>query len=113
MEGKLYPKYRCSPIVSENTKAVHTLNNFQQGADGGGPSKCDNQYDSDDTPIVALSTGWYGKGKRCIIDIVTSVNGWSVRAKVVDECDSTMRCNGDYDYQPPRNNNIVDASKAV
>ncbi|KAF9661753.1 hypothetical protein SADUNF_Sadunf19G0101300 [Salix dunnii] len=32
---------------------------------------------------------------------------------VVDECDSTMGCDADHDYQPPCPNNIVDASKAV
>ncbi|KAF2318858.1 hypothetical protein GH714_011190 [Hevea brasiliensis] len=37
----------------------------------------------------------------------------SVKAKVVDECDSTMGCDADHDYQPPCANNIVDASKAV
>ncbi|RVW30612.1 putative ripening-related protein 1 [Vitis vinifera] len=41
---------------------------------------------SDDTPVVALSTGM---------------------------CDSTMGCDEDHDYQPPCPNNIVDASKAV
>ncbi|TYH19205.1 hypothetical protein ES288_A05G334700v1 [Gossypium darwinii] len=35
------------------------------------------------------------------------------QAKVVDECDSTMGCDSDHDYQPPCPNNIVDASKAV
>ncbi|XP_057496712.1 uncharacterized protein LOC130781525 [Actinidia eriantha] len=113
VEGKLYPVYRCSPIVSGNTKAVLTLNSFQAGGDGGGPSECDNQYHSDDTPVVALSTGWYNKGRRCLNDIIISANGRSVRAKVVDECDSTMGCDRDHDYQPPCNNNIVDASKAV
>ena len=29
------------------------------------------------------------------------------------ECDSTMGCDSDHDYQPPCENNIVDASKAV
>jgi hypothetical protein len=36
-----------------------------------------------------------------------------VVAMVVDECDSTMGCDQDHDYQPPCRNNIVDASKAV
>ncbi|KAI3743833.1 hypothetical protein L1987_56900 [Smallanthus sonchifolius] len=35
------------------------------------------------------------------------------KAMVVDECDSTMGCDADHDYQPPCPNNIVDASKAV
>ncbi|KAK4738762.1 hypothetical protein R3W88_002459 [Solanum pinnatisectum] len=87
-QGKMYTTYKCSPPVTGNTKAVLTLNSFQKGGDGGGPSECDNQYHSDDTPVVAISTG--------------CANGRSVKAKVVDECDS-----------PPCPNNIVDASKAV
>ncbi|KAL4591172.1 hypothetical protein LXL04_004123 [Taraxacum kok-saghyz] len=81
--------------------------------DGGGPSECDNQYHDDDTPVVALSTGWYKGGDRCHKYITINGNGRSVKAMVVDECDSTMGCDGDHDYQPPCPNNIVDASKAV
>ena len=39
--------------------------------------------------------------------------GRALELKVVDECDSTKGCDGDHDYQPPCNNNIVDASKAI
>ncbi|KAF5822308.1 putative RlpA-like domain superfamily, kiwellin [Helianthus annuus] len=62
---KLYSTYRCSPPVSANTSATLTINSFQKGGDGGAPSKCDNQYHSDDNPVVALSTGWYKNGERC------------------------------------------------
>lgn len=86
---------------------------FRKGKDGGGPSKCDNQYHSDDKPIVALSTGWFNNKSRCHNNITISANGRSVVAVVVDECDSTMGCDEDHDYQPPCYNNIVDASKAV
>ncbi|KAL7238882.1 hypothetical protein ACSBR2_004892 [Camellia fascicularis] len=113
VQGKLYPIYRCSPSVSGQTKAVLTLNSFQDGGDGGGPSECDKKYHPDDTPVVALSTGWYNRGSRCHNYITISANGRSVKAMVVDECDSTMGCDGDHDYQPPCANNIVDASKAV
>ncbi|KAM7472190.1 hypothetical protein LguiA_010373 [Lonicera macranthoides] len=113
VQGKLYTTYKCSPSVSSNTKATLTLNSFQKGGDGGGPSECDNQYHSDDTPVVALSTGWYKGGGRCHNHIIISANGRSVKAMVVDECDSTMGCDEDHDYQPPCPNNIVDASKAV
>ncbi|KAK1428185.1 hypothetical protein QVD17_17014 [Tagetes erecta] len=75
--------------------------------------ECDNQYHSDDTPVVALSTGWYKGGDRCHKHITINGNGRSVKAVVVDECDSTMGCDADHDYQPPCPNNIVDASKAV
>ncbi|KAK2996291.1 hypothetical protein RJ639_026112 [Escallonia herrerae] len=113
VQGKSYTTYECSPSVSSNTKATLTLNSFQKGGDGGGPSECDNQYHSDDRPVVALSTGWYSGGGRCHNNIIISANGRSVRATVVDECDSTMGCDEDHDYQPPCRNNIVDASKAV
>ncbi|KAL0397891.1 UNVERIFIED_CONTAM: Kiwellin-1 [Sesamum calycinum] len=88
--GKLYTTYKCSPAVSGTTKAVLTINSFEKGGDGGGPSECDNKYHSDNTPVVALSTGWYNGGSRCLKNIIINANGRSVTAKVVDECDSTM-----------------------
>ncbi|CBI36323.3 unnamed protein product, partial [Vitis vinifera] len=109
----LYTTYKCSPTVSSHTKAYLTLNGFEKDEDGGAPSECDNQYHSDDTPVVALSTGWYNKGSRCLNNITITANGRSVVAMVVDECDSTMGCDSDHDYQPPCANNIVDASRAV
>ncbi|OMP07697.1 Barwin-related endoglucanase [Corchorus olitorius] len=112
-EGKLYDIYKCSPLVSDHTKAILTLNGFGQGDDGGGPSECDNKYHNDTELIVALSTGWFNKKKRCHMYINIHGNGMSVKAKVVDECDSTMGCDEDHDYQPPCDNNIVDASQAV
>lgn len=113
VKGKLYRTYRCSPSVSSHTKATLTLNSFQKGGDGGGPSECDNKYHPDKTPVVALSTGWFNNKKRCKNFITIHGNGKSVRAMVVDECDSTMGCDSEHDYQPPCKNNIVDASKAV
>ncbi|OWM77160.1 hypothetical protein CDL15_Pgr017694 [Punica granatum] len=112
-EGKMYPVYKCSPTVSGNTKATLTINSFEKGKDGGGPSECDNQYHSDDVPIVALSTRWFNHRSRCHRNITINGNGRSVSAMVVDECDSTMGCDDDHDYQPPCANNIVDASRAV
>ncbi|KAL8111328.1 kiwellin-1-like [Apium graveolens] len=113
VKGKLYNKYKCSPSVSSHTKATLTLNSFQKGGDGGGPSECDGKYHSDHTPVVALSTGWFNNRKRCKNFIAIHGNGKSVKAMVVDECDSTMGCDSEHDYQPPCKNNIVDASKAV
>ncbi|KAL1822978.1 hypothetical protein DCAR_0310822 [Daucus carota subsp. sativus] len=113
VRGKLYPTYTCSPRVTGHTKATLTLNSFQKGGDGGGPSECDNHYHDDDTPVVALSTGWYNGGSRCLNKITIRANGRSVEAMVVDECDSTMGCDEEHDYQPPCPHNIVDASKAV
>lgn len=113
VQGKLYPTYKCSSRVTDTTRAKLTLNSFQRGGDGGGPSECDNHYHDDHTPVVALSTGWYNRGSRCHNKITVSANGRSVEAMVVDECDSTMGCDNEHDYQPPCANNIVDASKAV
>ncbi|BFG21955.1 hypothetical protein CerSpe_082290 [Prunus speciosa] len=112
-KGKIYTTYKCSPQVSSHTKAVLTLNSFEKGGDGGGPSECDKKYHSDDRPIVALSTGWFNRKSRCLNNITISANGRSVVAMVVDECDSTMGCDEVHDYQPPCADNIVDASRAV
>ncbi|KAK6935381.1 hypothetical protein RJ641_035536 [Dillenia turbinata] len=112
-EGKLYTTYKCSPPVSKRTKATLTLNGFEKGGDGGAPAECDNRYHSDNTLVVALSTGWFNKKKRCHHNITIYGNGRKVDAMVVDECDSTMGCDAPHDYQPPCDNNIVDASEAV
>ncbi|XWS77057.1 hypothetical protein CRYUN_Cryun01aG0229800 [Craigia yunnanensis] len=112
-DGKWYTTYKSSPPVSSHAKATLTLNSFEPGGDSGAPSECDNQYHSDDEPVVTLSSGWFNHKKRCLKYINILGNGESVRAKVVDKCDSTMGCDSDYDYQPPCDNNIVDASKAV
>ncbi|KAJ8448161.1 hypothetical protein Cgig2_031885 [Carnegiea gigantea] len=111
--GESYTTYKCSPRVRRRTKAILTLNSFEQGGDGGGPSECDGRFHSDDTLIVALSTGWYNRGSRCGRKIVIRGNGRTAKAKVVDECDSLHGCDPVHDYQPPCQNNIVDASKAV
>lgn len=113
--GKEYPQYKCSPAVTGSTAATLTLNGFQKNEDGGGPSECDGQYHNDSELVVALSTGWYAGGSRCLnyIQITNPDNGRSVRAKVVDECDSMNGCDADHDYQPPCNNNVVDASPGV
>ncbi|KAG9448085.1 hypothetical protein H6P81_014213 [Aristolochia fimbriata] len=113
-EGKYYSTYKCSPPVSGGrTKAVLTLNSFQKGGDGGGPSYCDGKYHSNNTPVVALSTGWFNNKKRCHHNITIIGNGHRVKAMVVDECDSTKGCDEEHDYQPPCAYNHVDASKAV
>ncbi|KAJ0622983.1 putative RlpA-like domain superfamily, kiwellin [Helianthus annuus] len=86
---------------------------FSEGGDGGAPSKCDNQYHSDDNPVVALSTGWYKNGERCRNFIRIHANDRSIKAMVVDECDSSVGCDKHHDYLPPCQNNLVVASKAV
>ncbi|OIT21763.1 putative ripening-related protein 2 [Nicotiana attenuata] len=87
--------------------AVLTINSLQKG--GGKSSKCDNKYHSDNTPVVALSTGWFNGEKRCMKNITIYGNGREADAMVVDDCDSTMGCDNHHDCD----NNIVDASKAV
>ncbi|KAJ9556100.1 hypothetical protein OSB04_010714 [Centaurea solstitialis] len=86
-----------------NMKATMTINGFQEGESGGGPAECDGKYHSDNTLIVALSSQWYNHGKRCFKSINIHYKDKSVKATVVDECDSSRGCK----------NNIVDASKAV
>ncbi|KAJ1418030.1 RlpA-like domain superfamily [Sesbania bispinosa] len=75
-------------VTVHGTKAVLTLNSFEKGGDGGGPSECDGKFHSDNTLIVALSTRWYNHGKRCHHKINIFGNGRRVSAVVVDECDS-------------------------
>ncbi|KAL5721156.1 hypothetical protein ACHQM5_013750 [Ranunculus cassubicifolius] len=87
----------------EGTKAILTINSFERGGEGGGPSECDGQYHDNDTLVVALSTRWFDHKSRCFKNIQINYNGRSVLAKVVDECDSTRGCRND----------IVDASKGV
>ncbi|KAH1064285.1 hypothetical protein J1N35_029272 [Gossypium stocksii] len=106
IKGKTPPLGQCNQENDSDcckdgkcqTKATLMLNSFERDGDSGAPSECDNQYHSNDDPMVAFSIG---------------CNGKYVRAKVVDECDSTMGCDSDHDYQTPYPNNIVDASKAI
>ncbi|KAK2998581.1 hypothetical protein RJ639_023105 [Escallonia herrerae] len=93
-----YTTYKCSPPVTGHTKVTLTINNFEKGGDGGRPSECDNQFHSDDTPAVALSTGWFDNRSRCLNYITIHGNGRSVKAQVVDECDSIMGCDNVHDY---------------
>ncbi|KAI4371543.1 hypothetical protein MLD38_019765 [Melastoma candidum] len=111
--GESYDTYKCSPPVSKRTKATLTINGFEKGEDGGGPSECDNKYHSNDIPVVALSTGWFSGRKRCMKNITVYGNGRKVNAMVVDECDSEQGCDAPHAFQPPCPNNIVDASEAV
>ena len=113
VQGKNYTTYKCSPLVSRRTKATLTINSFEKGGDGGGPSACDNKFHSNNIPVVALSTGWFNNKQRCLNNITIYANRRKVNAMVIDECDSTQGCDAEHDFQPPCKNNIVDASKAV
>ncbi|KAG8371304.1 hypothetical protein BUALT_Bualt13G0073800 [Buddleja alternifolia] len=113
-DGKSYSEYSCSPPETSSTPAKLTLNGFSEGGNGGGPSKCDEKYHSNSESVVALSTGWYAGGSRCLKTIhITAQNGRSTMAKVVGECDSNLGCDAEHVYQPPCGNNIVDGSDAV
>ncbi|KAF8692941.1 hypothetical protein HU200_039303 [Digitaria exilis] len=105
--GHFYLTYRCSPEVTKHTKAIMTLNDFSEGGDGGDPSECDGKYHKNTERVVALSTGWYNKGKRCHRHIRIHGNGRSVLAKVVDECDTLHGCDKPHAFQPPCRPNIV------
>uniref|UniRef100_A0A452YL00 Ripening-related protein 1 n=2 Tax=Aegilops tauschii TaxID=37682 RepID=A0A452YL00_AEGTS len=108
-DGKRYPQYHCSPPVTVATKAILMLNSFEKGKDGGGPSECDNAYQSDEE----LSTGWFKSMARRGHRIKITANGNSVYSKVVDECGSVYGCNDYHNYEPPCANNIVNASLGV
>ena len=109
IQGKLYATYQCSLPVSQRTKAVLMLYSFEKGADGGAPSRCHNMYHLDNTLVVALST----HQRRCLNNITIYGNGRSVKAMVVDKCDSAMGCDADHDCQPPCPKNIIESSRAV
>ncbi|CAN1237088.1 Putative ripening-related protein 2 [Linum grandiflorum] len=97
----IYSNITASIEETDQTGAILTLNGFE------------NKYHSDEELIVALSTGWFERKRRCSQFVKIMWKGKTVRAKVVDECDSARGCDKDHDFQPPCPNNVVDASKAV
>ncbi|CAN6287889.1 unnamed protein product [Urochloa humidicola] len=107
---KAPPHHHCAPARhgggGGGTPAVMTVNGFRRGEDGGGPSACDGHFHGDGELVVALSTEWFARGRRCHRAIrITSAHdhGRTVEARVVDECDSRRGCR----------HNIVDSSPAV
>ncbi|KAF2313291.1 hypothetical protein GH714_010168 [Hevea brasiliensis] len=40
-EGVYYTTHKCSPLASKHTKAILTINSFEEGGDGGAPAYCD------------------------------------------------------------------------
>ncbi|KAE8709410.1 putative ripening-related protein 1 [Hibiscus syriacus] len=113
VDGQVYDLYDCSPPVKRRTKANLTLQSFDYGGDKGRPAECDQKYYEDGDLVVALSTGWFDRERRCLKFINIRGNGRRVRAKVVDECVSSGGCDDAHDYEPPCGNTIVRASKAV
>ncbi|KAM0845563.1 hypothetical protein ACQ4PT_056275 [Festuca glaucescens] len=82
-----------------------TVNGFGRSESGGGLSACDGRFHQDHEMVVALSTMWFDRGRRCHrrIRIASLHGGRAVVAKVVDECDSRCGCR----------DNVVDSSPAV
>ncbi|KAL0464787.1 UNVERIFIED_CONTAM: Kiwellin-1 [Sesamum latifolium] len=101
---------KASTMTSTNAHLKLLKSTFEKAMVGGHQSA---MASSTHIPVVALSTGWFNKMHRCFKNITIYGNGKSVNAMVVDECDSTIGCDADHDYQPPCDNNIVDGSKAV
>ncbi|KAK8979920.1 hypothetical protein V6N11_066119 [Hibiscus sabdariffa] len=103
------------PPVSRHTKAELTLQSYDHGGNeiDSQVAKCYGTYQNDDELVVALSTGWYDNGNRCLKFINIRGNGRRVRAMVIDECVSTGGCDDSHDYEPPCGNTIVRASKGV
>ncbi|CAL4934071.1 unnamed protein product [Urochloa decumbens] len=62
-----------------------------------------------------LRRGRRRRRSRCRKHIVirATSKGRTVRALVVDECDSTVGCDKEHNLEPPCRNNIVDGSPAV
>jgi hypothetical protein len=114
-DGQRYTTYECSPRVTDSTRAKLTLNSFAEGGDGGGASACPPyKFYDDSKKVVALSTGWYAGGTNCGKHIVIRAdNGMTVKAKVVDECDSRNGCDEEHNFEPPCHKNVVDGSPAV
>ncbi|KAM0837608.1 hypothetical protein ACQ4PT_061529 [Festuca glaucescens] len=90
-------------MAIEQMPATMTLNGFGPGE--GEPAECDGKFHNNKEMLAALSTVWYEGGIRCqrMISIRNDQNGRTVRARVVDECDSRHACK----------DNIVDTSVAV
>jgi hypothetical protein len=67
LRHKKAPHHHCAPARhgGGGTPAVMTVNGFQRGESGGGASACDDQFHSDGELIVALSTEWFARGRRC------------------------------------------------
>jgi hypothetical protein len=66
--------------------------------------------------LVILSSGWLRLDgtNRCNKKIrIRAKNGRSVRAKVVDECDSVNGCDEEHGFGPPCRNNVLNASPGV
>ncbi|GKD74422.1 putative ripening-related protein 1 [Tanacetum coccineum] len=53
-----YNTYKRSLLDSGNTEATMTLNSFEKGGDGGGPSECDSNRGCGDNIVDASYAVW-------------------------------------------------------
>ncbi|XP_060210215.1 putative ripening-related protein 2 [Lycium barbarum] len=94
IKGKKPPKDQCHPgdeCFSGHIKAILAINDFDKGGE------CSGKYYHNSVPVVALSTGWYSKGRR-FENITIHANGRSVKAMVVVECDAGRGCDSPHAY---------------
>ncbi|GLJ18352.1 hypothetical protein SUGI_0324810 [Cryptomeria japonica] len=78
-----------------------TVNSFEKGGDGGGPSACDGHFHSDNDHWVALPPPTFHHNSNCFRKVKMSARGKSTVATVIDEC------------AKPCKDDIVDASESV
>jgi hypothetical protein len=79
-------------------------------------TSCDQRSHLNKERLVILSSGWLRLDgtNRCNKKIrIRAKNGRSVRAKVVDECDSVNGCDEEHGFGPPCRNNVLNASPGV
>ncbi|KAI8522709.1 hypothetical protein RHMOL_Rhmol13G0017800 [Rhododendron molle] len=70
MKRNFIYQYAKEQELVRGTEGCHLVN-FQKGG-GSGQSECDNKCHSDSTPIVALTTGWYNGGSRCLKEMAVA-----------------------------------------
>ncbi|GLJ18360.1 hypothetical protein SUGI_0324960 [Cryptomeria japonica] len=78
-----------------------TVNSFEKGGDGGGPSACDGHFHSNKDHWVALPPSTFDHNSNCFRKLKISARGKSTVATVIDEC------------AKPCKDDIVDASESV
>ena len=78
-----------------------TVNSFEKGGDGGGPSACDGHFHSNKDHWVALPPATFDHNSNCFRKLKISARGKSTVATVIDEC------------AKPCKDDIVDASESV
>lgn len=78
--GKVLLNLQMFAASLQPYQAFLTFNVFEESGDS--PPYCDEKFHPNDTPVVALSTGWYDNASRCLKHINVTANGHSVLALV-------------------------------